>query len=114
VGIVKSTPGPWKWFQIFLISEAALNADGSPQIVLWPGNALDEPKTAAELLGAVGEDTEMQARENALLFAAAPTMYDELKKARDNLQMMVSEGILEYYDFAGIDAAIYKAEGGEG
>jgi hypothetical protein len=53
------------------------------------------------------------AEANARLIAAAPTMYDELKKARDNLQMMVTDNILEYYDFAGIDAALRKAEGGE-
>jgi hypothetical protein len=42
---------------------------------------------------------------------AAPELLVELITVRDNLLMMVSEGILEYYDFTGIDAAIAKAKG---
>lgn len=41
----------------------------------------------------------------------APGMLDALRHTREHLQMMVSEKIIEYYDFSEIDIAITQAKG---
>ena len=88
------TPGPW-YVSVDLMVRTE-NEGGAPIASVW------------EDFGPI-----KRGLDNARLIAAAPDLYRELQKARDNLQVMVSEGILEYYDFDAIDAAIAKVSADE-
>lgn len=85
------TPGPWYWNGGHLGSISVFG----DEIVLWPGNVVgldDEPiskqnfrKWWRDRLGSCGKTCEYQAPWNAMVLAAAPTMYEWLKKHRATL-----------------------------
>lgn len=67
------TPGPWEW------DHAALKA-GPNEFVIWPSNAITEPETTAQAIGACGVSAERDANANAKLIALAPDMAVLLKR----------------------------------
>ena len=69
----KATPGPWKWPDTALVA-------GYRENILWPSNALSEPETDAEAIGASGTSAEKQAAGNKALIVVARNAAPDLAR----------------------------------
>lgn len=72
------TQGPWRWTLDRSAIEAG--APASRELVLWPRNVGAPADNWVHALGACGKETEdpETARDNALLIAAAPALFNVL------------------------------------